>query len=125
MGYLIRTLSYVLPFIVNSSPLFYRLLFCDNELDCEAMNFPIYFKHALYQLVAAIANVTKFPERFIPGKFDALGQSHHLMHILLPIACDTKFEFLRMDVVQKSELLEQNVIQPDVYNTFVAMGIAF
>lgn len=119
--YIIRTLAYVLPFFVNSFPYFYRLFTCDNEIDCDTTYWPLYLKHGLYHLLSAIANVTKFPERFIPGKFDALGQSHHLMHILLPIGCDLKFEFLKHEMLLRKEHLTQHKIQPDAYNTLLLM----
>ena len=122
--YIVRTLAFTVPFFVNSFPYIYRLCVCEHKLDCDTTNLSLYLHHALFQFLGALANVAKFPERFIPEKFDATGQSHHIMHIFLPYACDTKLTFIRSEYAQRREVLEQHIIQPSVYTTLGIMGLA-
>ena len=50
----------------------------------------IFFAAECFGCLGGIVNVSRFPERWFPGKFDYLGNSHNIMHILVigcPLAC--------------------------------------
>lgn len=122
---LYRTASCVLPFLVNSVPYFLRLWDCgDSEDDCDTTSLPLYQKHVFYLLLTALSNVFKFPERFYPGRFDALGQSHHFVHIFIFLACDDMFEFSTVEMVRRKYLIEKQPIAPSLYNTLVVTCIS-
>ncbi|XP_067827963.1 membrane progesterone receptor epsilon [Heptranchias perlo] len=75
--YSIRTLVFLLPFTVASSPIFYRLYTGTHSSTAT----PTFFtRHCFWLLASAIFNISKVPERFSPGKFDIVGHSHQWFH---------------------------------------------
>lgn len=60
----------------------------DEDDHCGLGNvvFPSYYLlHILFFLIAAIFNVSRFPEGYFPGKFDIIGSSHQLFHIAIAL----------------------------------------
>ena len=96
--YLIRTMTYITAYIWNSIPYGYRLITCSNPLDCDTSGLTLALLSALPLLGAGLLNVTKFPERFYPGKFDCCGQSHNLMHVLVTLGCFFQLEFTKHEM---------------------------
>lgn len=121
LKYILRTCSMILPFLVNASPYLYRLLFCRTDLDCDYRSFSLFAKHCVLYALAAVANVTRLPERFIPGVFDTLGQSHHLMHIFTAVGAGIQFEAIKMDMVNRMDVLQDIRNQAEASNTFTVM----
>ncbi|XP_028262645.1 membrane progesterone receptor epsilon [Parambassis ranga] len=84
--YIIRTLVFLLPFLVSSTPVFYRLLTrspysAPSSSFTASTSMPSFFyRHCLWLLVSAIFNISKFPERLAPGRFDIWGHSHQWFH---------------------------------------------
>ncbi|XP_056156350.1 membrane progesterone receptor epsilon [Lampris incognitus] len=84
--YVIRTLVFLLPFLVSSTPVFYRLL-TKSPYSTASSSFaassstPIFFyRHCFWLVVSAIFNISKIPERLAPGRFDIWGHSHQWFH---------------------------------------------
>lgn len=84
--YVIRTLVFLLPFLVSSTPIFYRLLTASPYAVCSASaassaSMAVYFyRHCLWLAVSALFNISKVPERLAPGRFDIWGHSHQWFH---------------------------------------------
>ncbi|KAM9836852.1 membrane progesterone receptor epsilon [Aulostomus maculatus] len=84
--YVIRTLVFLLPFLISSTPVFYRLLTrspysTTSSSFTASISMPSFFyRHCLWLLVSAVFNISKFPERFAPGRFDIWGHSHQWFH---------------------------------------------
>uniref|UniRef100_H3C1B7 Progestin and adipoQ receptor family member 9 n=1 Tax=Tetraodon nigroviridis TaxID=99883 RepID=H3C1B7_TETNG len=84
--YLIRTLVFLLPLLVSSTPVFYRLLAGSPYVAgsaswaASAPSPAFFWRHCLWLLVSAVFNVAKLPERLAPGRFDVWGHSHHWFH---------------------------------------------
>ncbi|XP_061566336.1 membrane progesterone receptor epsilon [Cololabis saira] len=84
--YIIRTLVFLLPFLVSSTPVFYRLLTASPYSDASpsfsaSTAMPGFFlRHCLWLLVSALFNISKLPERLAPGRFDIWGHSHQWFH---------------------------------------------
>ncbi|XP_048883840.1 membrane progesterone receptor epsilon [Brienomyrus brachyistius] len=83
--YVIRTLVFLLPFIVASTPIFYRLLrpsvaSAQSSSLCPGSLGLFFSRHCFWLLVSALFNISKFPERLSPGKFDIWGHSHQWFH---------------------------------------------
>ncbi|XP_034021159.1 membrane progesterone receptor epsilon-like [Thalassophryne amazonica] len=83
--YLIRTLVFLLPFLVSSTPVFYRLL-TESPYSSPSSSFAVstsmpdlFYRHCLWLLLSAL-NITKVPERLAPGRFDIWGHSHQWFH---------------------------------------------
>nr|XP_057922285.1 membrane progesterone receptor epsilon [Doryrhamphus excisus] len=73
--YAIRTLVFLLPFLVSSTPVFYRLI--QSPYSTASIFF---YRHCLWLLVSAVFNISKVPERLAPGQFDIWGHSHQWFH---------------------------------------------
>lgn len=84
--YIIRTLVFLLPFLISSTPVFYRVLtrspYCTTSSSFAAsITMPSFFyRHSLWLLVSALFNISKLPERLAPGRFDIWGHSHQWFH---------------------------------------------
>ncbi|KAJ7313312.1 hypothetical protein JRQ81_004602 [Phrynocephalus forsythii] len=75
--YLIRTLVFLLPFLVVSIPVFHKLWWA-GEGGQGLGHF--FLRHCFWLLASGIFNVSKIPERFSPGTFDIWGHSHQWFH---------------------------------------------
>ncbi|XP_077171497.1 membrane progestin receptor epsilon-like [Paroedura picta] len=74
--YLIRTLVFLLPFVVVSIPVFHKLWWAGGGQGTGRF----FLRHCFWLLASGIFNVSKIPERFSPGKFDIWGHSHQWFH---------------------------------------------
>ncbi|XP_007441413.1 membrane progestin receptor epsilon-like [Python bivittatus] len=74
--YLIRTLVFLLPFLVVSIPVFHKLWWAGGG----ARTGRFFLRHCFWLLASGIFNISKIPERFSPGKFDIWGHSHQWFH---------------------------------------------
>ncbi|XP_061815084.1 membrane progestin receptor epsilon [Nerophis lumbriciformis] len=74
--YAIRTLVFLLPFLVSSTPIFYRLLVRSPYSTASVF----FYRHCFWLLAAAGFNISKVPERLSPGHFDIWGHSHQWFH---------------------------------------------
>lgn len=84
--YIIRTLVFLLPFLISSTPVFYRVL-TRSPYSTTTPSFAasttmpnFFYRHSLWLLVSALFNISKFPERLAPGRFDIWGHSHQWFH---------------------------------------------
>lgn len=84
--YIIRTLVFLLPFLISSTPVFYRLLtrspYSHNSSSFAASTAmsTFFYRHCFWLLVSAVFNISKLPERLAPGRFDIWGHSHQWFH---------------------------------------------
>ncbi|XP_055067052.1 membrane progesterone receptor epsilon [Misgurnus anguillicaudatus] len=83
--YAVRTLVFILPFFISSTPVFYRLLspspYIPHSSSSMFSTMPAFFyRHCFWLVVSAIFNISKIPERFSPGYFDIWGHSHQWFH---------------------------------------------
>ncbi|XP_017285740.1 membrane progesterone receptor epsilon [Kryptolebias marmoratus] len=84
--YIIRTLVFLLPFLISSTPVFYRLLTrspysrTSSSFAASAPMPGFFLRHSLWLLVSAMFNISKLPERLAPGRFDIWGHSHQWFH---------------------------------------------
>ncbi|KAJ8337807.1 hypothetical protein SKAU_G00367730 [Synaphobranchus kaupii] len=86
--YVIRTTVFLLPFVVASTPVFYRLLRSSSFSSTTSSSFAsssgtlasYFYRHCFWLVVSALFNISKFPERLAPGSFDVWGHSHQWFH---------------------------------------------
>ena len=84
--YLIRTLVFLLPFLVSSTPVFYRLLTRSPYAPASAAAASSarmaghFYRHCGWLVASAAFNISKLPERLAPGRFDVWGHSHQWFH---------------------------------------------
>lgn len=84
--YAVRTLVFLLPFFVSSTPVFYRLLSpSSNSTSSSSPHLSstmavFFYRHCFWLVVSAVFNISKIPERVSPGNFDIWGHSHQWFH---------------------------------------------
>ena len=116
--YLIRTGTFFISFIFNTYPYTCRLMLCYASTDCNYFaSLPFFKRHAVFYLLAALANVLRLPERFVEQSFDFLGQSHHLLHIFAALGSEDEFIALKIDLETRRDELQFLAIQPTFWNT--------
>lgn len=102
--YLIRTLVFLLPLLVSSTPVFYRLL-TRSPYSAGSASFaasapsPAYFwRHCLWLLASAVFNISKLPERLAPGRFDIWGHSHQWFHCCTFLSILNELHMIKAEV---------------------------
>lgn len=123
LKYLFRTLSYALPFFVNSSPFLYRLLFGSHIDSFTDEVLLLFLVHALCFIAGAIVNVTRLPECYTPGVFDTFGQSHNWMHIFTAVGASLQFDAVKLDMFNRREFLQNQFMQVETQYSLVYLMI--
>ena len=119
--FVIRTLAFTVPYLTVVSPFLHRLQVCATTgKDCvyETLNF--HFLGFVFTFVLTFFFVTKIPERFAPGKFDYVGQSHQLFHIAAAaLTCTQMYIFPRDAMIRRENLANIPDFSPDFNSTFL------
>lgn len=105
LRYLIRTGSYIVSWLHNCSPYFMRQLYCSTDPICNPDSVPIFIGCFLSFATAALANMSRAPERFFPGAFDFIGQSHHFLHVMTTLGDHFAYSVLLSDLEARKEAL--------------------
>ncbi|XP_071334377.1 membrane progestin receptor epsilon [Trachinotus anak] len=114
--YVIRTLVFLLPFLVSSTPVFYRLLTISpysntSSSFAASTSMPTFFyRHCLWLLVSAVFNISKFPERLAPGRFDIWGHSHQWFHCCTFLSILDELQMIKAEV--RAILLSPTLLLP-------------
>ncbi|KAM9316494.1 membrane progestin receptor epsilon [Gastrophryne carolinensis] len=53
-----------------------------------------FYRRYFWLLVAAFFNISKIPERFLPGRFDIIGHSHQLFHIFTFLSINDQMHYV-------------------------------
>ena len=132
---ILRLFSVAVQYTFNSLPLFYRLiiyyfpdsaqylseclkiLFIGNstkfetnqEVDLEkntnAESNMYFLTQLFFAIFSAFLYISHIPERFFPGRFDIIGQSHQIFHITTALATYFQIMALESDMVQLRPIL--------------------
>ncbi|RMZ93586.1 membrane progestin receptor gamma [Brachionus plicatilis] len=133
---ILRTLSFVIQYVFVNLPLLYRYIyfyhqtifknfnfifsFLSSSSDIEIVHHDNYFLFKkgsdffyLIQFLAALSSAflytTHVPERFWPGKFDIIGQSHQIFHITSFICSLSQYTALKYDMKQLIEMAHDQI----------------
>lgn len=124
--YIIRTSSFVAPFLVNASPYLYRMLYCSKGIDSISHDsLRLFGIHCFFYIASALINMLRVPERVFPGKFDLFGHSHHFLHIFTAIGASYQFDSIHFDMKARQNELRSNAMQPNVMNTLLPVVLSF
>ena len=107
--YIVRVLVCAAPFTLAASPLLHRYSFCVLNVDCDFRAYSLYLKECIMLVLVIIVYATKFPERWFSGTFDCFGQSHNLFHVLICVAADLKFEFIKAEFFNRGSIVKASV----------------
>ena len=82
-GHRVRTAVYCLLGAASFAPIVHGVLIQGLEELDRAMSLGWYVALGCCQFSGAMVYAVKFPERWFPRRFDLLGSSHQLMHVLV------------------------------------------
>ena len=102
--HIIRASSFIPAFVFDIVPVFLRWSECHSE-DCIPNSLPYHVCMMLSCPLIVLFFMTKVPERFAPGKFDVLFQSHQVFHVLCSITTTCQIKLLLMDSRARQETL--------------------
>ncbi|XP_060887394.1 membrane progesterone receptor epsilon [Labrus mixtus] len=114
--YVIRTLVFLLPFLVSSTPVFYRLLtrspYSSTSSSFTASNSTstFFYRHCFWLVVSAVFNISKIPERLAPGRFDIWGHSHQWFHCCTFLSILDELHMIKAEV--RAILLSPTLLLP-------------
>uniref|UniRef100_A0A8C2G2T8 Progestin and adipoQ receptor family member VI n=1 Tax=Cyprinus carpio TaxID=7962 RepID=A0A8C2G2T8_CYPCA len=120
-----RTAAFVVPFLFDSFPLFYRLLSCcwGSCSPNEALASHSY--HLLFAFLTCFLFASHLPERLAPGRFDYIGHSHQLFHICAVVGTHFQMEAVLTDMASRKDWLTSHSFLPSFLGTMgvLALGI--
>lgn len=114
--YAIRTLVFLLPFCVSSTPIFYRLLTpspyvgASSSSAASATSTHYFYRHCFWLVVSAVFNISKVPERLCPGTFDIWGHSHQWFHCCTFLSILDELHMIKAEV--RALLLHPTLVLP-------------
>lgn len=126
--FIIRVLAFFLPYVNTTYPIAIRMLtVCiPTRSDCVMETLFLHVINGMLVLLLSFFFVSKIPERFAPGKFDYVFQSHQLFHVSAAIETMVVFYMIPIDAAVRREIQsEYDAIRPDFFTTFGMFGIAF
>jgi len=124
--YIIRTSSFVAPFLVNASPYLYRMAYCFDGVDSISEDsLRLFGIHCFFYASSALINMLRVPERVFPGKFDFFGHSHHFLHIFTAVGASYQFDSIHVDMIARQAKLQRQILQPNFMNTLFPFALSF
>lgn len=104
--YVIRTLSFALPFLYGNSLTFVRLFLCvfAGRDECSVSLVFLFLCWTAY-LVCAVLNATRFPERLYPATFDNIGHNHQWVHVLTSLGTVCHFWAVQTALEARKDLM--------------------
>ena len=121
---MIRSFTFIVPFVCATFPVWHRLISCSSQVDCEFSALPHFIWQIVWYLIAVLVTSSHVPERFFPGKFDYIGYSHSIMHILVALAAYEQFKAVEVDFNVRRELLAAREVTVTFWNSIVSFSIA-
>ena len=118
--YVIRTGSFAIAFFFNSSPYLYRFL-TGVEFNPNSVAVSYFKRHCVFYFIAALANMTRIPERWMPGSFDFIGHSHHFLHLFTAMGAGDQFTAIHMEMKSRMDLIQKSDILPTFFNSLGLM----
>lgn len=110
LRFVIRTGNYIVAFNANMVPFWLRCFFSTTTVFWTNTFHYSFWQYAL-NAMAAVANVTKFPERLYPGRFDKIGHSHQWMHLFVVAGIWCELESLKVDIRTRHDELVESPFQ--------------
>jgi len=103
--YFIRSFTFIVPFVIHSLPYLYRIVACSSKIDCEFSALAPFTRQLLWYLLAVLITASHVPERLFPGRFDYIGYSHSVMHVVVALGAYEQFNAVLIDFQTRRDLL--------------------
>ncbi|KAL5480063.1 hypothetical protein EMCRGX_G023682 [Ephydatia muelleri] len=122
--FVIRAFAYGLPYVIFSVPARIRFLDCQFAgRDCTMETHYLHLFAINMIVLLAFFFISKVPERFAPGRFDAVFQSHQLFHLCAAtVSCLHMYTF-PIDAVIRRELMVAADVMPDFNSTILLFAV--
>nr|ALL41465.1 membrane progestin receptor delta [Bostrychus sinensis] len=119
----LRTAAFVVPFIFDTVPLFYRILLCCGGgcAHTEALSSHCY--HLFFAFLTCFLFTSHLPERLAPGRFDYFGHSHQLFHVSAVLGTHFQMEGVMADMLSRRTWLTDQGLAPSFLGTIGALLI--
>lgn len=117
--YIVRTAFHMVSWLLNCSPYIARRFYCSSDPACNPDSLRLFMGCFLSFLTAAVFNMTRAPERFAPGMFDFIGQSHNFLHVFTTLGDHFAFSVFLSDLAARKEAL----ITEDIPSFFETIGL--
>ena len=122
--FIIRAFAYGLPSVVFSVPAWIRFLDCQFAgRDCTMETHNIHLVAIALTGLLTFFYISKVPERFAPGRFDVVFQSHQLFHLLTATVSSLNMFAFPIDAVIRRELMTAADIMPDFNSTILSYAV--
>ena len=76
---------------------------CQSFIACNALLITYFRRHCFCSIVGGIIYGSRLPERFLPGKFDIIGNSHHFLHIFAALSTEYAFKILEVALESRKD----------------------
>uniref|UniRef100_A0A672S4V2 Progestin and adipoQ receptor family member 6 n=1 Tax=Sinocyclocheilus grahami TaxID=75366 RepID=A0A672S4V2_SINGR len=109
---ILRTAAFVVPFLFDSFPLFYRLLSCCWGSCSPSQALASHSYHLFFAFLTCFLFASHLPERLAPGRFDYIGHSHQLFHICAVVGTHFQMEAVLTDMASRKDWLTSHSSLP-------------
>ncbi|XP_069842482.1 membrane progestin receptor gamma isoform X1 [Dendropsophus ebraccatus] len=120
----LRVTAFAYPYLFDSIPLFYRLLFCSGNDCTHNATLTMHIWHSILAFLTGFLFSTHLPERLAPGRFDYVGHSHQLFHVFGVMGTYCQMEALIMDMNLRRKWLLDHSLIPSLSGTLGAWCLA-
>lgn len=118
---ILRLSSFATPYIYNSSPIIYRLLFCTDDERSLSSHY-LHTRQFALAITAAFLYASHLPERLKPGHFDIIGHSHQLFHVASIVAVLDQLQAILLDM-QERKAFVKHWMTFDLYDSIGVVSI--
>ncbi|KAG7474705.1 membrane progestin receptor delta isoform X1 [Solea senegalensis] len=120
-----RTVAFIVPFIFDTAPLFYRIVLCcgGNCGSSSALSSHCY--HLLFAFLTCFLFTAHLPERLAPGRFDYIGHSHQLFHVSAVVGTHFQMEGVIADMMSRRAWLVGHGATPSFLSTIGVLVVSF
>uniref|UniRef100_A0A1A8IHL6 Progestin and adipoQ receptor family member VI n=1 Tax=Nothobranchius kuhntae TaxID=321403 RepID=A0A1A8IHL6_NOTKU len=120
----LRTGAFVVPFIFDTVPLFYRILLCfwGGCSSSDALSNHCY--HLFFAFLTGFLFTAHLPERLAPGRFDYIGHSHQLFHVSAVVGTHFQMEGIIVDMLSRRAWLQTHGLMPSFFGTIGALVVS-
>lgn len=124
---LLRTISFLAALLNTALPFIAGVTFCSCHTTepclalagCSSLSLNYYAYYVICLIFGGLIYSSRIPERFFPGTFDFIGNSHHFLHILASLGTEFAFRVIEMNMKQakNKEILAIAMVDVSFWNT--------
>lgn len=102
----LRTASFLVAWLNSALPFVAGVTLCSCHATasclalsaCNSLSLSYYAGHVICTIFSGLFYSSRLPERFFPGKFDFIGNSHHFLHIFTPLGTEFALRVIELNI---------------------------